>query len=86
MRIWNIIYSQEFIMTMKLLLALLCGGILGMEREQKKRPAGFRTYMLVCVGATLVMITNQFLGEIYPDVDPTRMWAQVISGICFLGV
>ncbi len=86
MRIWSIIYSQEFIMTMKLLLALLCGGILGMEREQKKRPAGFRTYMLVCVGATLVMITNQFLGEIYPDVDPTRMGAQVISGIGFLGV
>lgn len=86
MRIWNIMYSQEFIMTMKLLLALLCGGILGMEREQKKRPAGFRTYMLVCVGATLVMITNQFLGGIYPDVDPTRMGAQVISGIGFLGV
>jgi len=82
----RIIATQEFIMTMKLLLALFCGGLLGIEREQKKRPAGFRTYMLVCVGATLVMITNEFLGTRYAGIDPTRMGAQVISGIGFLGV
>lgn len=71
--------------TVRLLLALLCGGILGMERGRKKRPAGFRTYMLVCMGATLVMITNQYMTIEYPSLDPARMGAQVISGIGFLG-
>ena len=69
----------------RLLLALICGGILGIERGRKKRPAGFRTYMLVCVGATLVIITNQYIYTQYSNTDPTRMGAQVISGIGFLG-
>lgn len=71
--------------TARLLLSLLCGGILGIERGRKKRPAGFRTYMLVCMGATLVMITNQYMIMLYPGIDPARMGAQVISGIGFLG-
>lgn len=70
----------------RLVLALLCGGILGMERGKKNRPAGFRTYMLVCVGATLVMLTNQFIYAQYGNIgDPARLGAQVISGIGFLG-
>ena len=69
----------------KLVLAMVCGGILGMERGKKNRPAGFRTYMLVCVGATLVMMTNQYLCEVYGTGDPARLGAQVISGIGFLG-
>lgn len=69
----------------RLALAMLCGGILGMERGKKNRPAGFRTYMLVCVGATLVMLTNQYLCELYGTGDPARLGAQVISGIGFLG-
>jgi putative Mg2+ transporter-C (MgtC) family protein len=69
----------------KMALALVCGGILGVERERKKRPAGFRTYMLVCVGATLAMMTNQYIFELYGTGDPSRMGAQVISGIGFLG-
>ncbi|MBR6643360.1 MAG: MgtC/SapB family protein [Lachnospiraceae bacterium] len=69
----------------KLSLAMLCGGILGMERGKKNRPAGFRTYMLVCVGATLVMLTNQYMCELYGTGDPARLGAQVISGIGFLG-
>lgn len=81
-----IIASPEFVMTVKILLSLFCGGLLGFEREQKGRPAGFRTYILVSVGATLVMITNQYLYTIFPDIDPSRMGAQVISGIGFLGV
>lgn len=71
--------------TVRLLLSLLCGGILGVERGRKRRPAGFRTYMLVCMGSTLVMITNQYITEIYGGSDPARMGAQVISGIGFLG-
>jgi len=69
----------------KLALAMFCGGILGMERGKKNRPAGFCTYMLVCVGATLVMLTNQYLCEMYGTGDPARLGAQVISGIGFLG-
>ena len=69
----------------RLVLAMICGGILGMERGKKNRPAGFRTYMLVCVGATLVILTNQYLCEMYGTGDPARLGAQVISGIGFLG-
>ncbi|MDE7300492.1 MAG: MgtC/SapB family protein [Lachnospiraceae bacterium] len=71
--------------TLRLLLALLCGGFLGIERGKKKRPAGFRTHMLVCVGSALAMITNQYMCAMYPNVDASRMGAQVISGIGFLG-
>lgn len=71
--------------TVRLMLSLLCGGILGVERGRKKRPAGFRTYMLVCMGAALVMITNQYITEVYGGTDPARMGAQVVSGIGFLG-
>ncbi len=71
--------------TVRLFMALLCGGILGIERGRKRRPAGFRTYMLVCMGATMVMITNLYLNKVFPDADPARMGAQVVSGIGFLG-
>lgn len=78
--------NEEFLsIFIRLSLAMLCGGVLGIERGKKNRPAGFRTYMLVCVGATLVMLTNQYLCEIYGTGDPARLGAQVISGIGFLG-
>lgn len=70
---------------LRLTLAMVCGGVLGMERGKKNRPAGFRTYMLVCVGATLVMLTNQYMCQLYGSGDPARLGAQVISGIGFLG-
>lgn len=70
---------------LRLALAMVCGGVLGMERGKKNRPAGFRTYMLVCVGATLVMLTNQYMCKVYGTGDPARLGAQVISGIGFLG-
>ena len=69
----------------KIALALLLGGILGYERGMKNRPAGFRTYMLVCLGATIVMMTNQYIFRFYNGGDIVRMGAQVISGIGFLG-
>lgn len=70
---------------LRLVLALVCGGVLGIERGRKKRPAGFRTYMLVCLGAALVMMTNEYICKVYGSGDPARMGAQVISGIGFLG-
>ncbi len=66
-------------------LAMILGGILGIERGRKHRPAGFRTYMLVCLGTTVVMMTNQYAYEQFGVGDPVRMGAQVISGIGFLG-
>lgn len=69
----------------KMILALLCGGAVGIERGRKKRPAGFRTYMLVCLGATLVMMTNDYICRIYGTGDVARMGAQVVNGIGFLG-
>lgn len=80
------LYELNMISTFfRLLLALICGGILGVERGKKNRPAGFRTYMLVCVASAMVMITNQYISEVYSTGDPSRMGAQVISGIGFLG-
>lgn len=69
----------------RIVLALVIGGILGIERATRLRPAGFRTYMLVCLGATLVMMTNQFISDTYGMGDAARLGAQVISGIGFLG-
>lgn len=65
--------------------ALLVGGVLGLEREKKRRAAGLRTYMLVCVGSCLIMLTNQYIYQITGAGDPMRLGAQVISGIGFLG-
>ena len=66
-------------------VAVILGGIIGLERGLKNRPAGLRTYMLVCVGACLIMVTNQYTYQIFGTGDPVRMGAQVVSGIGFLG-
>ena len=81
----NVYILSNCTIFLRLLLALICGGILGIERGKKNRPAGFRTYMLVCVASAMVMITNQYISLIYLTGDPSRMGAQVISGIGFLG-
>ncbi|MFV0529025.1 MAG: MgtC/SapB family protein [Lachnospiraceae bacterium] len=70
----------------RLLMAMAFGGVIGLERERRRRPAGFRTYMLVCLGAALVMMTNEFIVVKFHTADPARLGAQVISGIGFLGV
>lgn len=70
----------------RLTLAILCGGIIGYDRGKKRRPAGIRTHILVCIGSALVMVTNQYVVEVmHYTADPTRLGAQVISGIGFLG-
>lgn len=70
---------------LRILAALLLGGILGLERGLKNRPAGLRTYMLVCVGACLIMMINQYTYQVFSVGDPVRMGSQVVSGIGFLG-
>ena len=69
----------------RIVLALFLGGILGIERGMKNRPAGIRTHMLVCIGSCLIMLTNQYVYQVLGTGDPVRMGAQVVSGIGFLG-
>ena len=69
----------------RIVVAFVLGGILGVERGLKQRPAGLRTYMLVCVGACIIMLTNQYIFQVFKTGDPVRMGAQVVSGIGFLG-
>ena len=69
----------------RVVLAMLVGGIIGTERMVKNQPVGSRTYMVVCLGACLVMLTNQYICNTFATGDPSRLGAQVISGIGFLG-
>jgi len=69
----------------RILLSILIGGLIGLERGMKNRPAGLRTYMLVCVGSCLIMLTNQYIYQCTGAGDPMRLGAQVVSGIGFLG-
>ncbi|HWQ77998.1 MAG TPA: MgtC/SapB family protein [Anaerovoracaceae bacterium] len=75
-------------MILRIALAMAIGGAIGWEREKSNRPAGLRTHMLVAVGAAVVMLLGEMSLDKYAGVtnlDPTRLGAQVISGIGFLG-
>ena len=72
----------------KLLLAVLLGGIIGFEREIAGKPAGLRTNILICIGATLLMDVSTRIGLTASGArigDPGRIAAQVVSGVGFLG-
>ena len=69
----------------RIFAAIVVGGLIGLERGLKNRPAGLRTYMTVCLGACLIMLTNQYIYQVTQTGDPVRMGAQVVSGIGFLG-
>lgn len=75
----------EFTIAIRILSAIIVGGVFGLERSMKNRPAGLRTYMLVCVGSCLIMLTNQYIFLLTGVGDPMRLGAQVVSGIGFLG-
>lgn len=72
--------------TVRLCMAVLCGGVIGLERSLKHRPAGFRTHILICLGAAMTTLTSQYMlitMNMYTDVS--RLGAQVIAGIGFIG-
>jgi len=66
------------------LLVLICAGIIGYERNERGAAAGLRTHILVCLGAMIAMSTGQYAGMFY-TTDISRIGAQVVSGIGFLG-
>lgn len=72
--------------TVRVLLAVICGGLVGLEREYKRRPAGFRTHILICLGAAMTTLTGQYLTLVmHYDTDMSRLGAQVVAGIGFIG-
>ena len=71
---------------LRMLLAVACGGIIGIEREYKRRPAGFRTHILICLGAAMTTMTSQYLFlYMHYYTDMGRLGAQVVAGIGFIG-
>ena len=68
----------------KLLLSVILGGIVGLEREYHEKPAGFRTNLLICMGSTLFTMISLYVGHAF-NQDPGRIAAQIISGVGFLG-
>ncbi len=82
---------------LRLSVASLCGGLIGIERGRKRRAAGFRTHMLICMGASLAMILNTYISlmimggawtidaSVPMQTDVSRLGAQVINGIGFIG-
>ena len=75
--------SDEVVMVLRLLLAGVLGGAIGLEREKTGKPAGLRTHMLICVGAALFTAVSIFAFE--GPVDPSRVAAGVVTGIGFIG-
>lgn len=70
----------------RMISAVVCGGIIGIEREFKRRPAGFRTHILICLGASVTILTNLYLYQVmHLFTDISRMGAQVVAGIGFIG-
>ena len=80
----NIINSFEFQAIFKLLLGFILAGIIGLERSSWSKPAGFRTHALVGLSSVLIMLCGEHMSQTY-DMDPSRIPAQLLSGIGFIG-
>lgn len=80
----DLILSNLYIFV-RLIIAAILGGIIGLEREKLNRPAGVRTHMIVCLGSCLIMLLGEYMHQIDNTIDITRLGAQVVSGIGFLG-
>ena len=86
---WIIEYLQEFnyaSVAVRIALAMVFGGLIGLERGKLGRAAGMRTHILVCLGATITAMLGFFVNSLGYSADPLRVAAQVVSGIGFLGV
>lgn len=75
-----------FSVALRMTLAVVCGGIIGAEREFKRRPAGFRTHIIICLGACMTTLTSQYMALVLGYfTDLARLGAQVIAGVGFIG-
>ena len=81
----NLLSWPPLLIVAKLMLAMICGGAIGVEREINRKPAGLRTNVLICFGAALYMIVSRQISGGAPYTDPARLAAQVVAGIGFLG-
>lgn len=86
----SFIYSNQFEYLIRILLAGLCGGLIGYERKNRMKEAGIRTHFIVCLSAALMMIVSKYgfqdqIGTNNISLDPSRIAAQVVSGVGFLG-
>ncbi len=78
-------YWGTTLIVLKLGMAVVCGGAIGLERELSRKAAGLRTNVLICTGATLFTIVSRHISGGQPYTDPARLVAQVVAGIGFLG-
>ncbi|GMO43949.1 MAG: MgtC/SapB family protein [Termitinemataceae bacterium] len=84
----NSMHLTEIDLIVRLALGFLAGGIIGFQRASKRQIAGLKTHILICVGSTLLMLLSIWIPQNFTDVkngDPSRIAAQVVSGIGFLG-
>jgi len=84
----NLMSAHDLDIVIRLVTATVLGALLGIERQRLRKAAGFRTYSLVCTGSALMMIVSLQIYEIYHEVaivDPSRIAAQVVTGIGFIG-
>lgn len=81
----NILYTFDFQSVFKLILGFILTGIIGLERDSWNKPAGFRTHSLVGISAVLLVLCGEYLHEKYNGIDPSRIPAQLLSGIGFIG-
>ena len=78
----------DYELLLRLSVSVLLGGLIGLERQYKRRTAGLRTHILVCLGSCLILLTSMYVFDIYKNrapVDPTRIAAGIVTGIGFLG-
>src|SRR5512140_3109566 len=86
-------FDLDMVTVFRIVLASVLGGLIGLEREEHGRPAGFRTHLLVSLGSCLFVLTSIYFYRLYGNfsgngpvgVDPGRVAAQVVTGIGFLG-
>ena len=82
---WRLAGHEELELLLRMVLACFMGYVIGYERMNREKSAGMRTHAIVCLGAALIMIVSKYGFEDIPDFDASRVAAQIVSGVGFLG-
>ena len=82
---WRLAGHEELELLLRMVLACFMGYVIGYERMNREKSAGMRTHAIVCLGADLIMIVSKYGFEGIPDFDASRVAAQIVSGVGFLG-